>query len=551
MRLYATMFVVTVLVLSMLPPHLLQCACSQPITNVKIKKEIIFKPGYVVANTTITVLNGSLNVLSYKIGEDVKSLLYVAVFAGDEVIEAKINWNGFYIVLPRDYKTFNLIEVYNVTMDYENDTVKIRFPLTITPREASGDAYIKVESPASNFAINYPPYFNKTALGAIANLTAVKPGTVDVFSISFYQSDLFWVKPVSLNRTVILEGYDEAVFVEEYIFENMLDSKSERVTLTLPLNATVKSVEGSTGRYTGRGGDGSYYRWLEKNHTMLTITFRSPLFRRGERIYVKVTYSIPVKAKDNTIIVPVYHSSGLLLENYRVLIKIAGEATLKDIVPKSIEVEGYYTVFELRSLGILISEKPYNPNIEINAIINPSFKLKPYILLGLFAFVLALVGIVFVRKTKTIEIKTEEIIKKEVAPETINKAADLYAQKIRLYENLATLKIKRLNDEISRRAYKQRLARIRSQIKNLNQKIDYTKASIKEISKKTYEFLNQIDHEYGILESKIGELDRIEASYRRGELSKKAYREKIAAEKEEIDNVIAKIYGKITLLKTE
>ncbi|MCD6458690.1 MAG: hypothetical protein J7K82_07545, partial [Thermoproteales archaeon] len=121
----------------------------------------------------------------------------------------------------------------------------------------------------------------------------------------------------------------------------------------------------------------------------------------------------------------------------------------------------------------------------------------------------------------------------------------------RLYENLATLKIKRLNDEISRRAYKQRLARIRSQIKNLNQKIDYTKASIKEISKKTYEFLNQIDHEYGILESKIGELDRIEASYRRGELSKKAYREKIAAEKEEIDNVIAKIYGKITLLKTE
>ncbi len=523
-------------------------ALAPGLAKVKIRKEATLKNGYVSIDTTIKIVNGSLSVLSFRIPIEYREkLIYVRATAERENLPVKVTWSEIVIILPRPYQNIRITEIYELGMEFEETTVKLLFPLTVTPREALGDAYIEVKTPVKSFLIDSPAYLNKTDSVAIANLSLIAPGKTDIAALSFYQADLLWFSVVQLNRTIIVENENEVVFVDEYLIENNVGGKLEHITIELPLNATIKRLEGLVGIYTGRGGDGAYYTWVENNKTMASISLRSILWKRGEREYLKVVYSLPIKLEENTLRIPAYHSSGLLIENYNIIVKIAGDGQLLDLTPRFVKFADGYRIIGLQNKGSLLDEIPINnPYVTLKVHLDPTLKIRPYLILGAFSFTLALIAIAFVQKSKTAKIEVKKIVKIEAPKEVLKEAKDLYEEKVKLLEDLVEAKIKRLTAKISRQLYRQKVAKINSRRKTLENKISRLRERIEKAP-----LLDEIERMLHEVERKIDKFEDIYSRYRRGEVSKKAFREEMEKVREEIEAITSKIYSRLSALEIE
>jgi len=518
------------------------------LAKVKIRKKATLKNGYVVIDATIEVVNGSLSVLSFKIPLEYREkLIYIRATAGQENLPIKVTWNEIIIILPKMYQSIRVTEIYELGMEFEETTVKLLFPLTVTPREALGDAYIEVKTPVKSFLIDSPAYLNKTDSVAVANLSLVAPGKTDIAALSFYQADLLWFSVIQLNRTIIIENSNEVVFVDEYLIENNVGGKLEHINLQLPPNATIKRLEGLVGVYTGRGGDGAFYTWVEENKTMTSISLRSVLWKRGEREYLKVVYSLPVKFEEDTLKIPAYHSSGLPIDNYNIVVKIAGDGQLLGLTPRFVKFADGYRIIGLQNKGLLLDEIPVeDPYITLKVYLDPTLKIRPYLVLGAFSFILALIAIAFVQRSRAVEVEVKRTVKIEAPEEVLKEAKDLYEEKIKLLEDLAEAKIRRLTAKISRQLYRQKVAKINSKRKTLESKISKLRERIGKAP-----LLDEIERMLHEVERKIDKFEDAYSKYRRGEISKKAFKEEIEKIREEIEAITSKIYSRLSALEIE
>jgi len=542
--------IITIIIIAVLIAVSINCynALAPGLTNVEIRKRVTLKQGYVIIDTDIEVLNGSLNVLSFKLPLEYREkLIYVRATAGGRDLPVKTTWNEIIIILPEASRNIRLTEIYELNMEFEENTVKLQFPLTVMPREAIGDAYIEVKTPVKSYLVDSPTYLNKTDETAVANLTLAPPGKTDIATLTFYQADLLWFSIVQLNRTIIVEKNDEVVFVDEYLVENMVGGKLDHITLQLPLNATIKRLEGSVGVYTGRGGDGAFYTWTEENKTMASISLRSALWRRGEKEYLKIVYSLPVRFEEDVLRIPAYHSSGLPIESYKIIIKIAGDGRLLDSTPSFVRFLNGYRIIGLQDRGLLLDDiLTENPFVTLRVHLNPTLKIKPYLILGTFSFILALVAAAFVQKMRTIETEVKKLVKIDAPKETLKEIKELYTEKVKLLENLAKVKVERLTAKVSRQVYKQKVARINSKRKNIENRISELRGRIGKAP--LFDEIEEIFHE---IEGKIDKFENIYAKYRRGEISKKGFREEIEKIREEIEEVASKIYARLSRLEIE
>ncbi len=518
------------------------------LAKIKVEKEVTFRQGYIVVNTLVEVLNGDSDIWSFKLPSDYREkLIYVAAIIGGEIVPVKVAWNSFIVTFSKPYPKFKIIEIYKLDMKFEERTVKISFPLIITPREAIGDAYIRVKTPVKDYAIESPAYLNKTDVGAVANLTLASPGETDIVSLTFYQVDLAWFSIPKLNRTVIIESTDEATFIDEYIIANGVGGRLEYVNLELPLNATIKRLEGFIGPYTGRGGDGAFHTWKEDNKTMVSISLRSPLLRRGEKEYLKVVYSVPIKTEDNILEIPAYHSSGLLIENYEIVIKITGDGELVDLTPRFVKFVEDYKVIGLQHKGVLLDDIPSgNPYVKLKVSLNLSVKMRPYIILGAFSLILALIAVAFVQRARAVKIEAKKAVKIEAPEELVKELRDLYVEKTRLYEALVEAKVGKLTAKISRQVYRQKVARISSKRKNLDRRIAELKNKIGKVP-----LLEEVEKIFHEIEMEMGKFEDINTRYRRGEMSKRAFKEEIENLKEKIERKTSKIHSRLSALEIE
>ncbi len=525
------------ILVAILTSYSLSCYAAPSSATITLRKRIEVFPGYAVANSTV-VLNGTLDELTFEIPEGGEVLYACAVLEDGTVVPAKIGESEISVDVPPGVQTLRLVEFYRIGISAAENNVSLALPLIISPKEGATDVYLSVDVPTEAFEIVAPTYLNRSGSVVFLNATGFEPGRSDVLKLAVEPGALRWVVPERLERTILVEATGRVVLVDEFLLTNVAGGAVEEVEFKLPANASVLEVEGALGPYTGRGGAGSYRTRARADYLVLQVDLRAPPKRVGERAYIRISYEVPPERGDGVLVLPAFHSDGMLIEDYEIRLKIEGSGKLVGLKPVSEYDEGDYHVLVLPRTGLLLDGVPgRDPSIELEASLNLLAEYKPYLIVAVSAALLiACLAILYrVLPRKRVEEAKREVLVAGIPAEIREELVSVYEKKLDLFEYVLRAKEERADGKISRREYRQRMERARRRRASLDERLREVRARAEEALGARLEVLDEISEIEREIDSKLAQLSVLEDERRRGRIELAKYRERRRELKREIE----------------
>jgi|GEM_PF-1341399 len=529
---------------------------SLPKENIEIRSNIFVRGGYILIRNDILFSDNVLSKLTYNLGGVIKeNLLYIGVFHGSLEMNFTRDNNEVKIFNPELYKNISIYMIfYNIfNLNRRRGEFNLTIPL-LSKEMDSALCHIIVKNEIdgnltlinSTMPLNYT--FNEWYGNFIVN-NSLNSFSMH-FSINSYRGGWLWLICENVTREIIIDNYNSATFIDHLVITNIGNVRSSRVVLKLPPNAVLKNIKGVIGEYHEGRGYGKYS--ISRTNVSLNIELYlySPP-HRGEKAYIDITYTLPLNESNGKSLLDVFYNPNIFVKSSRIIIKALGRIDIKEYNKLNKYAKNGYEMIEFLNKIPLCNDIPLTTSIYFNVEINQFYKYWRYINLTIVAIIA--VSIIYIgqrsigKKVKRVERK---IVKAEALP-SMQKLHDEYIEKVEMLERLLDLRRKYFRRKVSKYIYRQGLKRYRSQVENIDKKINkYEKILISQAS--IYrELIEDISNGFRKLNEKIEEIIKVEQDKRLGRLTSKEYADRITMLEEEYDKLKTKLLDKISDLSEE
>ena len=399
--------------------------------------------------------------------------------APDKGCQVKLSDNTLTLVAKSRNASFTMV-VYN-SMINTGKVINLTLPILLSFNEVPSKTTVGIYLTTSNFLIECEYPMDIREMSAYLNLTYVEPGTTTKVKLTLYSTGSDWIVIKRMTRIAEVESYSEVKVYDYYEFENVGLRKADVITLKLPANITVLSIEGSIYKYVRGVGSGKYFLSHETTCTSITIYLVAPPGPK-EKFVLKISYKAPITKNQTGYLMSLLMNPGYLVVNGSIEVRVPGKAKFKEPKPiKTIEEGGYYIgIFSIKPEENLSITEDIIANIEISTIKLTWEKIKPYLVAVIAMIIVLFSGILI--KTKVLK---GPKVKKVHRPEL----AELMHDYIRSLEEERNARLDFTKRTISRRIYKHRVELAKSKQREIRRKI--TKIKEQETRDDVIEMINQ------------------------------------------------------------
>jgi len=172
----------------------------------------------------------------------------------------------------------------------------------------------------------------------------------------------------------------------------------------------------------------------------------------------------------------------------------------------------------------------------------------PYTLLALISSAAILLG-VFVRKKPALAPIT--VPKVVVSPKIFRRFVEGYEERIKIISRIERLEEQARKGRIPRRHYKVRKTMLENKLSSLSKDLADLKETIRRVGPRYADIIRQLEIAEAQLEEAEAGIRRVRSRYRRGEISREAYRRLLEEHERRIDEANLKIEGALLRLREE
>jgi hypothetical protein len=374
---------------------------------------------------------------------------------------------------------------------------------------------------------------SNTTLGTVTDLTLPTSYTYDQF-----QRPITEIEFSEIEREIILDQSGSICVTNAYYITN-LGFRAETIELGFPEDAYDFEVRDEMGTV----------ETSTENNTM-TVTLRSVL-ETNETETLYLIYHIPwsdhVSQKDGidyTLNFTFYEQFNSTIEKLTVSVTLPKGAEYQSstpLNPASIKKSDLQETMTLTFSDVTPSD---NLNFEINYEYNVFWgSFYPTIWVGILA-VAASAVFLFWGTPKTISAPTIQVPSKD-----LRSFVDSYEEKMRIRSELESLEERLRKGKIPRRRFKVRKKMLDSRLSTVSRNLSSTSETIRAAGSQYANMMRRIEVAETNLESAEREIQRVKARYRRGEVSKGAYRKLMEEYNGRIEEAEATIDGVLLRLR--
>ena len=186
--------------------------------------------------------------------------------------------------------------------------------------------------------------------------------------------------------------------------------------------------------------------------------------------------------------------------------------------------------------------------VEITYKTNVFWASYPYTLITLVASAVILLGFFARRKPGPAPTVTPKIV---ISPKVFRKFVNGYEERIKIMSRLDRLEEQMRKGKISRRQYKVRKTMLENKLSSLSKDLADLRETIRRSGPRYADIIRQLEIAEAQLEEAEAGIRRVRSRYRRGEISREAYRRLLEEHEKRVDEANLKIEGALLRLREE
>ena len=459
-----------------------------------------------------------------------------ALATSEELAIGDLDFRGFQVFLPRELEFHGGEELELRIKMVMNGTLLASFRSEIHEFENVLDvplypctslrlvnATFRAEMPAKSGIPRTEPrdiYVKKEQKGhiwlALHNATDLAEFTSRVLTIKFTTKDPLPIfECPSATRAIVIGPFGSLKITDSYELVNAIDGEVSKLTLLLPKDANSISVSDPMGELETEVEEAGSVKRVKvrlrnpvdyKGHFSLTISYGLPWEDYVEREGIN-NFCLKLNASDG-VNWPVKHMV--------IKVLLPSGASMRYSSPEP----GYLSKGAREEVGFVFD--PFMPFGEIELTVAFSYSIfSPSFWPTIWACLAGAVGCVFV---KLLRAPPAPVPVPALPTEKLLEFVKTYERRMRLREELASLREALSRKKISRRKYKTRSKAIREELERLDKKVKELSRELIEVGGLVAELLRDLE----VAESELASVERdmraLEARYVRKEISSEAYR---------------------------
>ena len=195
--------------------------------------------------------------------------------------------------------------------------------------------------------INLSRGYSPDRLNYLRGNTTARPGSLEVVEVQLSASGLTPAVE-RLVRVVVVEP-GSLTILDNYTLLGLAGQGASDVTFTYAAGLDLKSVKGLVAPYPPT----LYSATRTCNSTVVRVSLIAPPQSAGDRAYVQLELSMPLRREGGAVEIPAFIGVGRYVPDARVLVKVRGTATFRGLNPVREWQEGDYRVYELGVFKLL------------------------------------------------------------------------------------------------------------------------------------------------------------------------------------------------------
>jgi len=533
----------------------------------------LLEGGLVVINDTVTVSANKNVSTNFQLGFPYDYAPYLvkcfASFNGKE-IPVKLDYGlgvpGFYGVL---------INLTSLGDEFKIDSTPKNFTVTFIFSEL-----IKVED--NSLTLNFTLFPSLPVDAKVCNTTVIFPSSLSLVEASFTYNDTkvegnkryYYLSPAplkkfaydeakawlrlsgtftyaeieKLERKIEIDAYGSINVRDVYHIINKGTSDIDEITVFFPKEGYNFIVEDSTG--------------IKVSEVKKTDLERNKLDIPSVGPNEKNVFSLVYKLNSTAVLSKNGDKYKLSISVSKITPLLIRELTITFIAPQGISFEPQMNVyslassikrdfskdiitFTLRNFTMFDFDKF---QVEITYKTNVFWTSYPYTLITLVASAVILLGFFARRKPGPAPTVTPKIV---VSPKVFRKFVESYEERIKIMSRLDRLEKQMRRGRISRRQYKVRKTMLENKLSSLSKDLADLRETIRRSGPRYADIIRQLEIAEAQLEEAEAGIRRVRSRYRRGEISREAYRRLLEEHEKRVDEANLKIEGALLRLREE
>lgn len=402
-------------------------------------------------------------------------------------------------------------------------------PLGVGPLNASFTVWDLPSQPLEVVSrFNVSKGFSPELQNFLSGNATVEAGALEVIKVSFSATNL----PPAIERLVrVIVVEPEALTVlDNYTLVGVAAEGASNVTFVYAADLELKGVRGLIGPYPP-----TYYSFTRLNGTTkVQLSLLAPPYEAGDRTYVELELTAPLKRADGALLLPALVAVGRYVPDMRVLVKVRGSAVFHGIAPAGEHQDGDYRVYELE-VGKFLGEGE-EPFVKADVAFTPRAPTR-YAALG--ALLVAFAAFAYLAFSK---MKREGTAASAPPVAVVLESGALDVLKDRVANAEALLEVWEKYDagKLSAQAYRQAVSRLRKREMELRRRCREA-VSNSELIEKINEFDRVIDEIF----SKLSEMEEAKRNIEKGALPRREGRKRLDGLRNEVEELLDKLHSTV------
>jgi len=549
-------------------------AFTQDMSKIKVHSVAhtveLLEGGLIVINDTLTVSADENISVNFPIGfpyDYAQYLIDCLAIADNKEIPIVPNYGlgvpGFYAVLANltgtgfkissTPKNFTVTFIFSGPITAEGDFLTINFTLFPSLAVDVEKCYTTIIFPDSLDFSEASFVCNKTETEKNKNYYHLDPISLEKFTYSkakawmrFKISETFpYAEIEKLERNIEVDLYGNINVKDTYYIINKGTKTVDHITVFFPKEGYDFKVEDATGIRV------SEVSKADLGENRLDIPDAEPNEKSVFSLVYKLNSTLISKNNDE------YELNMTIGKITPLLIK---KLAISFISPQGISFKPSSTVCSLASIIKRDSSRDSITFILHNFTIFNEFRVAvtykmnvfwvsyPYTLLALISSAAILLG-VFVRKKPSLAPIT--VPKVVVSPKIFRRFVEGYEERIKIVSRIERLEEQARKGRIPRRQYKVRKTMLENKLSSLSRDLADLRETIRRAGPRYADIIRQLEIAEAQLEEAEAGIRRVRSRYRRGEISREAYRRLLEEHERRIDEANLKIEGALLRLREE
>lgn len=386
--------------------------------------------------------------------------------------------------------------------------------------------------------------FNSTTIDSVVILTRTRSPlenfTREPAWLMFTSNDFTIIEMNKIERRLTLDQWGSLFLADQYQITNKGTKTLSTLEVRLPKNAYSISVRDAVGNL-------KFFR-TEKS---VIVNFRNPL-NKNEKTRFTVAYQLP---RENYVDKQGWYNFKLTFNPFKSFNGTVRKLTITVILPEGAEFQSASknpnsvqksALQEVVSFVFLNATPFHNLSFDLtykHLVFWASF--RPTLWMGVLASIVAVIAFLWHAP------RAPRVTTIPVPPKDIRRFVDIYEKKTRRLRELESIERQASKGKISRRQYRVRKRTLENRISVMSRDLTALREKMSSAGPRYADMMRQIEVAETRLMGAEMDIRRLEARYRRGEISKEAYRRLLDEYNRRRDGAKTTIEGVLLRLREE